>query len=51
MLVELWSWLQTLEPPFLYLLILPFVVAVAGLLAELVRARPRDPDVGRRAGN
>ena len=26
MLDELWSWIQTLEPPFLFLLILPFVV-------------------------
>lgn len=39
MLDELWSWIQALEPPFLFLLILPFVVGVAGLLAELARTR------------
>lgn len=51
MLDELWSWIQTLEPPFLFLLILPFVVGVAGLLGELARKHLRNAPVARRKGN
>jgi hypothetical protein len=34
---ELWEWLFTLEAPFAFLLALPVLVAVAGLLGEGVR--------------
>jgi len=36
---ELFVWLSTLEPGFAFLLALPFVVAVAGLLSEYCQAR------------
>jgi hypothetical protein len=34
---ELWEWLFTLKAPFAFLLALPFLVAIAGLLGEGVR--------------
>lgn len=36
---ELMQWLMTLDRPFAFLLALPFVVALAGLAAEIVRQR------------
>jgi hypothetical protein len=33
------QWFQSLDRPFLFLLILPFVVAVVGLWSELGRAK------------
>jgi len=36
---ELVQWLTTLERPFAFLLALPFMVALAGLVAEFVRQR------------
>jgi hypothetical protein len=36
---ELIQWLQALDRPFAFLLALPFMVALAGLVAELVRQR------------
>ena len=32
-------WLQGLDPAFLFLLVLPFVVAIIGLLTELAERR------------
>lgn len=36
---ELIEWLVALDRPFAFLLALPFVVALAGLAAEIVRQR------------
>lgn len=36
---ELIEWLMALDRPFAFLLALPFVVALAGLVAEFVRQR------------
>jgi hypothetical protein len=36
---ELWTWLVTLPPDFAFLLSLPFLVALTGLLADLARRR------------
>jgi hypothetical protein len=36
---ELVQWLKELDRPFAFLLALPFMVALAGLVAELVRRR------------
>ena len=36
---ELVQWLTALDRPFAFLLALPFMVAVAGLVAEFVRQR------------
>lgn len=36
------AWLDQLEPPFAFLLILPFVVALVGLLTELAERRGRE---------
>lgn len=36
---ELVQWVMALDRPFAFLLALPFVVALAGLTAELVRQR------------
>ena len=36
---ELIGWLSTLEPSFIFLLALPFLVGSAGLLAEYCRRR------------
>jgi hypothetical protein len=33
------EWLASLDPPFAFLLALPFVVALAGLLTEHLRQR------------
>jgi hypothetical protein len=33
------SWFNSLEPSFVFLLSLPFIVAAAGLLADVVRKR------------
>jgi hypothetical protein len=38
-LTELGHWLAALDRPFAFLLALPFLVAVAGLAAHLVRQR------------
>jgi hypothetical protein len=38
--IELWDWLVALPPDFAFLLSLPFLVALTGLLADLAR-RPR----------
>ena len=35
---ELWDWLRTLDPPFAFLLALPFGVAFAGLISVWVRS-------------
>lgn len=40
------QWFQSLDPTFLFLLILPFVVAVVGLGSEFVRSR-KDKRAGR----
>jgi hypothetical protein len=40
--IELWEWLVALPPDFAFLLSLPFLVALTGLLADLAR-RPRRP--------
>lgn len=40
-LAELAQWLGTLDRPFAFLLALPFVVAVAGLISHFVRHRAR----------
>lgn len=45
MLAELSSWLKSLDPAFTFLLVLPFVVAIVGLLTELAeRARRKRSD-------
>ncbi len=44
---ELVAWLQGLDPPFLFLLVLPFVVAIVGLLTELAERRSRRRRDGR----
>ena len=36
---ELVGWLNSLDPPFAFLLALPFLVGLAGLLAEHIRQR------------
>ena len=36
---ELWTWLVALPPDFAFLLSLPFLVALTGLLAEFARRR------------
>ncbi len=36
---ELVWWLNSLDPPFAFLLTLPFLVGLAGLLAEHIRQR------------
>jgi hypothetical protein len=33
------DWIASLEPPFAFLLALPFLVGLAGLIAEYVRWR------------
>ncbi len=38
---ELVAWMQGLDPPFLFLFVLPFVVAIVGLLTELAERRSR----------
>jgi len=38
-LFDLWSWLVSLPPDFAFLLSLPFLVALAALLAQLGRRR------------
>jgi hypothetical protein len=38
-LEELVSWLNALDPSFAFLLVLPFLVGLAGLLAEHLRRR------------
>ncbi len=41
---QVWiQWFQSLDRAFLFLLILPFVVAVVGLWSELSRARKDQP--------
>ena len=45
---ELWEWLFTIEPPFGFLLALPFLVAFAGLLSEWHRWRNRRRNDGVR---
>ncbi len=48
MLAELANWLQSLDPAFVFLLVLPFVVALVGLLTELAeRGRRKHRDVDR----
>lgn len=37
--LELVQWLMALDRPFAFLLALPFMIALAGLAAELVRQR------------
>jgi hypothetical protein len=37
--LEFWTWLVTLPPDFAFLLSLPFLVALTGLLAEFARRR------------
>lgn len=39
MIRELVVWLQSQDPAFLFLLVLPFVVAIVGLLTELAERR------------
>jgi hypothetical protein len=41
MAYELWQWLRSLEPEFLVLLMLPFLVAAAGLLRLFIDSRKR----------
>lgn len=36
---DLWAWLVGLPPDFAFLLSLPFLVALTGLLADLARRR------------
>lgn len=36
---ELWSWLVSLPPDYAFLLSLPFLVGLTGLLATLARGR------------
>lgn len=36
---ELWQWLVALPPDYAFLLSLPFLVALTGLLAELAQRR------------
>jgi hypothetical protein len=36
---DLWIWLLSLPPDFAFLLSLPFLVALTGLLADLARRR------------
>lgn len=46
------SWINSLKPLFVFLLCLPFAVAVAGLLADLVRkhaSASAPPSVDHRA--
>lgn len=38
-LIDLWTWLVSLPPDFAFLLSLPFLVALAGLLAQIGRRR------------
>lgn len=40
---DLWTWLISLPPDFAFLLSLPFLVALTGLLAELGRRRRAPP--------
>jgi hypothetical protein len=37
--VDLWDWLVELPPDFAFLLSLPFLVALTGLLADIARRR------------
>jgi hypothetical protein len=37
--VDLWDWLVRLPPDFAFLLSLPFLVALTGLLADMARRR------------
>lgn len=39
MIHELGEWIASLDRPFAFLLALPFMVALVGLVAELVRQR------------
>lgn len=45
-LTELQAWFATLTPDFIFLLVLPFAVAAAGLLRESVDAARRAPQAG-----
>jgi hypothetical protein len=47
---ELWKWLFTIDAPFAFLLALPFLVAAAGLLSELVRWLNKRRSGGHPAG-
>jgi hypothetical protein len=42
-LLQLWDWLKALPADFAFLLSLPFLVALAGVLAELGRGRKKEP--------
>ena len=42
MLGELIEWIQNLDPSFAFLLALPFLVAIAGLIAHVVETRRTD---------
>jgi hypothetical protein len=39
---EFWQWLVALPPDFAFLLSIPFLVGLTGLLAELGRRRKQD---------
>lgn len=45
-LADLFVWLQSLEPAYIFLVLLPFAVAAVGLLAEWFRSRrgEREPN-------
>lgn len=48
MAAELAAWLRSLDPAFTFLLVLPFVVAIVGVLTELAeRRRRKQRDEGR----
>jgi hypothetical protein len=46
---ELWDWLVALPPDFAFLLSMPFLVALTGLLADLARRPLRRRQRGTRA--
>ena len=39
LVLDLWNWLITLPPDFAFLLSLPFLVALTGVLAGIARRR------------
>lgn len=50
LLVEFHEWLDTVQPEFLFLLALPFLVAAAGLLVHRHKSEEEEPSIGSRIG-
>lgn len=50
LLVEFHEWLDTLQPEFLFLLALPFLVAAAGMLVSQHKSEEAGSSIGSRIG-